>query len=132
MRTSHWSIERCIRNHRLSWGHVRAAVRSRSDAPCPVLEHVGCAPLAGDRDVVPEGPPEVVGEKLWAAVDLPLAEHVEAIVVEQENSARAAARARAHRAHINRVGSAMGRVRPAIAGASRQFLGFDYLDDLRL
>src|SRR5260370_21384749 len=88
----------------------------------PVLEHVGRAPLAGDRDVVAEVPPEVVGEKLRAAVDLPLAEYVEAIVVKQKNSAWAAACARAHRAHVDGVGASMRRTRPAVARAPRQFL----------
>src|SRR4029077_13280186 len=85
----------------------------------PVLEHVGRAPFAADPDVVTDVPPEVVGEKLRAAVDLPLAEHVETFVIEQEDSAGAAAVRAAHRAHVYRVGATMERMRTPVAGARR-------------
>ena len=64
---------------------------SSSSGLSAVLDHVGRAPFAGDRDVLAEVPPEVVSEILRAAIDLPPAEHVEALVIEQEDSARAVA-----------------------------------------
>ncbi len=97
----------------------------------PVLEHVGRAPFAADSDVVADVPPEVVGEKLRAAVDFPLAEHVETFVIEQEDSSGAAAVRAAHGAHVNRVGAAMERMRTAVAGARRDLFGLDHFDDLR-
>src|SRR6516165_5229488 len=54
----------------------------------PVLEHLGRAPFGCYRDIVAEMPPEVIAEILWAAVDLPLAKHIEVLVVEQENPTR--------------------------------------------
>jgi hypothetical protein len=52
-------------------------------------------------------------------------------VVEQENSARAAAVGTAHRAYVDRVGATMERMRAAIARARRDFFGLDHFDDLR-
>src|SRR3984893_18318985 len=96
-----------------------------------VFEHVGRPPFAGDRDVVADVPPEIVGEELWTAVDFPLAEHVEALVVEQKDSAGAAAVRATHGAYVDRVRAAMERMRAAITGALRDFLGLDHLDDFR-
>src|SRR6266481_3338493 len=93
----------------------------------PVLEHVGRAPFAADSDVVADVPPEVVSEKLRAAVDLPLAEHLEAFVIEQEDAAGTAAVRAAHGANVDRVGAAMERMRAAVAGTRGDFLGLDHL-----
>src|SRR5713101_6831354 len=97
----------------------------------PVLEHVGCAPFAGDRDVVAEVPPEIVSEELRTAVDLPLTEHVEALMVQQKDPAGTAAVGAAHCAYVDRVGAAMERMRATVAGARRDLLGLNHLDDFR-
>ena len=69
----------------------------------PLLDHIGGAPFAGDRDVVAQMPPEVVTEKLRPAIDFPAAEHLKALVIEQKDSAGSVAlrhcRARSHRSH---------------------------------
>src|SRR5579871_2930424 len=80
----------------------------------PVLEHVGRAPLRRHRDVITEMPPEVVTEILRSALNLPLAEHVETLMVEQEESARTAAAGRPHGAGIDRVGTAVNRMHPTV------------------
>ena len=85
-----------------------------------VLERVGRAPLAGDHGVVAEVPPEVVGQLLRPAVDLPAAEHVEALVVDQEDAARRLALGVAERADVDALGPAMDGVRPAVAGLARR------------
>src|ERR1700686_3598103 len=89
----------------------------------PVLEHVGRAPLAGDRDVVADVPPEIVSEELRTPVDLPLAEYVEVLMVQQEDSAGTTAVRAAHCAHVDRVGAAMERMRAALARALCDLLG---------
>ena len=95
-----------------------------------VLDHVRRAPLAGDQRVVAEMPPEIVGEVLRAAVDLPAAEHIEALVVEHEDAAGSVAVRRAERADIDAVRAAMHRVRTRVAGCARELVGLDHLDDL--
>jgi hypothetical protein len=52
------------------------------------LDHVGCAPLAGDHGVVAQVPPEVVSEVLRTALDLPASQRLEGIVVHDEDAAR--------------------------------------------
>src|SRR6266511_3747953 len=47
-----------------------------------VLDHRRCPPLRGDDRVVIEVPPDVVGEELVAAIELPRADDVEGVVVE--------------------------------------------------
>src|SRR5437868_2853291 len=82
----------------------------------PALDHIGGAPLAGDHRVVPEVPPEVVGEELVPAIDLPAAEHVEALMIEHEDAARAAAVRRPERAEVDPIRTAVAGVRPTVAG----------------
>ena len=62
------------------------------------LDHVRRAPLAGEQRVVADVPPDVVGQVLRAAVDLPAPARAEVVVVEQEHAARAVARRVAERA----------------------------------
>src|SRR5262249_54383489 len=109
-----------------------AAVLARDQAleAEPVFEHVGRAPFAADRNVVADVPPEVVGEVLRSAVDLPLSEDVETLVVEQEDAARSAAAARAHGGCVNGVGPTMKTGGAAGGGGAGQLPGFDHFDDL--
>src|SRR5574339_776011 len=81
-----------------------------------VLELVRLTPLAGDQRVLRDVPPEVIGELLVAAVELPGADHVEVEVVEHENATRPAIPVRrADGIHVNSIGSAVDGVRPAVA-----------------
>ncbi len=66
----------------------------------PVLDCVGRAPLAGDQRIVAEVPPGIIGEILRPAIHLPLPEHVEALVIHQEETG-----ADADRAQIDQVSS---------------------------
>src|ERR1700722_2620025 len=88
-----------------------------------VLDHVRRSPFAGDGNVPAEMPPEVVREPLRPAIDFPSPEHVEALVIEQENSARSVALVIAERADVNRVRPAMNSMRPAVPRARRNLLG---------
>ena len=98
----------------------------------PVLDHVGRAPLAGDHGIVAEMPPEVVGEVLRPAVDLPAAEHLEGLVIHQEHAARALALGVAERADIDALGPAVHGMRPGVAGAVGELGGLDRPNLLRL
>jgi hypothetical protein len=108
---------------------LAAEQQLRDDA---ALDHVRQAPLARQQLVVADVPPHVVGELLRAAVDLPLAERIERVVVEQEDAAGALAVGRAQRRHVEPVGAAVDRVRAAVAGALGDVLRLDDLDDPRL
>jgi hypothetical protein len=77
-----------------------------------VLEGVGRAPLAGDHGVVAEMPPEIIGEFLGPAVQLPLAEHVEAVVIEQEDAAGPVALGIGEGVDIDSLRPAVSRVQP--------------------
>src|SRR5580704_5733378 len=95
-----------------------------------VFDHVRRAPFAGDGHVPSKMPPEILREPLRPAIDFPSSEHVEALVVEQEYSARPVAAWRAQRADVNRVGTAMHSMRPAVARARRYLLSLDGLHQL--
>src|SRR5262245_54105936 len=77
----------------------------------PVLHHAGRSPFACDDGVESQMPPEVIREFLRSAVQFPLPEHVEALWIHHENSARTAAVRRSQRADKNSVGTAVNRVR---------------------
>src|SRR5262245_65644451 len=71
-----------------------------------VLESIRCAPLARHQGVVTEMPPRIISEVLRAAVDLPLAAHVEGLVIHHEHAARALALAVAQRRNTEALGPA--------------------------
>ena len=98
----------------------------------PRLDHVRRAPLAGDDAVKADVPPDVVGELLRAAVDLPLALDREVVVVEQEDAAGAVAVGGAERAGVEPVGAAVERVRTRVAGLALELGGLDDLGQLGL
>src|SRR6266478_6940578 len=79
-----------------------------------IFDHVRRAPFAGDRDVVPEMPPEIIRELLRPAIHFPSPEHFEALVIEQEYSARSIAFGRAECADVDRIRPAMDRMRTAV------------------
>src|SRR5207248_4733745 len=80
-----------------------------------VLDHVGSAPLARDHGVVAKVPGEVVGELLRAAIDLPPSQHLEAVVIEDDDSAGPVAVLCAKRADVDPVRGAVDRVEPAVS-----------------
>src|SRR3989442_14516657 len=90
-----------------------------------ILDHLRRAPLAGDHRVVAEMPPEVVGEVLRAAVQLPATADFEGVVVDDEDAARAVPGGGAEGADVNPIGTAVASMRAAVAGAVRHFLRLD-------
>ena len=96
----------------------------------PALHHVRSAPLAGDRGVVSEMPPEVVGELLRASVELPAALHRESVVVDDENAPRRVAVRIAQRADVDSVRAAVNRVRAAVAGPLGDLFGLYRVHEL--
>ena len=65
------------------------------------FDHVRRAPLATDQCVKSQMPPEIVMQKLWAAVHFPLAQNIERFAIEHENAARTIAIGRSKRADVN-------------------------------
>src|SRR5262249_13557060 len=94
-----------------------------------VLEHFRRAPFAGYRDIVPKVPPEVVGELLWATVDLEPPEHIKAFVIKQRDPTGRVTVGISKRAHVDSVGSAMHSMRPRVPGAFGQLGRFNNLND---
>src|SRR5437588_12946474 len=94
-----------------------------------VLDHLRVPPLAADDRVVAEMPPEIVGEVLRTAVELPFAADLEAVVVDDEDAARTVAGGGAEGADVDAVRSAMAGMRAAVAGPVRDLLRLDGLDD---
>src|SRR5450755_1217903 len=79
-----------------------------------VLELRRQAPLAGNHIVARQVPPEVVVQLLRPALDLPPAEDLEILAVQQEDSGRAqgaVGAAAAERADVDTLRSAVNRVR---------------------
>ena len=96
----------------------------------PVLERVGRAPFAGHHGVVAEVPPGVVAELLRAAIDLPAAERLEALVVHHEDAARRLAVLVAQRRDIDAAGPAVHGVRARVAGLVGDLVRLDGFDEL--
>jgi hypothetical protein len=71
-----------------------------------------------------------MGEALRAALNLPAAEHVEALGVDEEDAAGRIALGVAERGDIDAVGSAMDRVRAAVAGRLDHLRGLDHPHDV--
>src|SRR5437899_749024 len=94
-----------------------------------VLDHLRRAPLAGDHRVVAEVPPEVVGEILRAAVELPATPNLEGVVVDDEDATWAVTGGGAEGADVNPIRAAVTGMRAAVAGAVCDFLRLDRLDD---
>ena len=78
-----------------------------------IFDHGWCRPFRGDRDIVSDVPPDVVGEILIAPVNFEAAEHFKGRVIEQRDPARAvftvpAAQTR----HVKALGTAVHGMRP--------------------
>ena len=66
------------------------------------------------------------------AVDFPPAQRLEGVVIESKDPPRTVAVGRAQSAHVNAVGTAMQRMRAAVAGAIGQSLRLDDFHNFRL
>src|SRR5260370_18661480 len=96
-----------------------------------VFHHAGRYTFAGDDGVESQVPPEVISKFLRAAIQLPLPEDIEALLIHHENSAGTAAVRSSQRADKDSVGTAMNRVRGCISRARGQRLRLNDLHDLR-
>jgi len=97
----------------------------------PVLDQLGGPPLARQQHVVTEVPEEVVGQVLRAAIQLPPPLHGEAVVVEDEDAARALALLVAQRAQIDPLGAAVHGMHAGVAGLCQDLPGLDGLHEAR-
>jgi hypothetical protein len=104
---------------------LAAEQQLRDDA---VLDHRWRGPLRGDRNVLHDVPPDVVGQVLVAAAGLPRAGDVEGGVVEQRDPARAVRFAAAEAGHEHRARPAVHGVRPRVVGPLAELLGAQRLD----
>src|SRR5580693_1980775 len=75
-----------------------------------VLHHAGRAPFASDDGVQTQVPPKIVSQILWAAVEFPLPQDVEAVVIDDEDTAGSLAVGGAQGTRINTLGTAMNGV----------------------
>src|SRR3712207_4262528 len=98
----------------------------------PAFDHVRRAPLAGDHGVVAQVPPEIVGEVLRTALDLPAPKGLKALVIHDEDTARALPVGGTKSTHVDALRTAVYGVGAAVARAAVQLVGFDHLDDARL
>src|SRR5438034_3671546 len=96
-----------------------------------MFAHVRCAPFATQQGIEPQMPPKIVLQKLRAAVHLPLAQDLERLAIEHENTSRPVAIGSSKRADINTFRSTVNRVRTRIISTCKNFFRFDYFDDLR-
>src|SRR5580698_1607311 len=95
----------------------------------PGLDHVGRAPLACYQGVMSQMPPEVVGEILGPALDLPLSQNLEAVRIQNEDASGTFTIGSAECADENSVRAAVDGVRATVTGSLRERLRFDYFDD---
>ena len=98
----------------------------------PVFNGIRRAPFARHRGVVAKVPPEIVGETLRAAIDLPAPQHVEGLRIHEEHAARRIALGIAERRDIDAVGPAMDCMRAAIAGRLDHLFRLDHPHDHRV
>src|SRR5258708_29280092 len=92
-----------------------------------VFHHVWRAPFGGNHRVVPQVPPEVVCQLLWATILFPLALQLERVRVHQENATGAVSASRPERTSIDEVCHAMNSVGRGVSGLLAELFGFDYL-----
>src|ERR1700733_7884199 len=81
----------------------------------PVFDHVRCAPLAGDGDVMAQVPRKIVAKVLRSPINFPATERLEIVVIQGEDAARTIAAGRAQCAQVDAIGSTVNRVRAAVA-----------------
>ncbi|MCY1302808.1 hypothetical protein D9M70_524890 [compost metagenome] len=77
-------------------------------------------------------PPEIIGELLRPTIHFPLPEHIEALMIEQEDAAGRLAVAVGERVDVNAFRPAMGGVQPRIVRLLGNFRRLDHAHDLRI
>jgi hypothetical protein len=98
----------------------------------PVLEHRRRRPLRRHSGVLPQVPPDVVGEVLLAAVQLERAGDVEGLVVEQRDPAwPVVAVWPTERADEDPARTAVHGVRPRVPGLRGEFVSADFRNHRR-
>src|SRR6266513_41950 len=96
-----------------------------------VFDHTRRAPFATQQRVETQMPPEIVMQKLWATIHLPLTQDLKRFAIEHENTPGAVAIGCSKRANINPFRPTMNRVRTRIVSACKNLFRFDHLNDLR-
>src|SRR6266404_3891285 len=74
-------------------------------------------------------PPKIIVEKLGSTVHLPLAEHLDCLTIQHDQTPGAAAVRCPKRADVNAFWPTMDRVRPRIICSRKNFLRLDHLDN---
>src|SRR5215468_8305245 len=97
-----------------------------------VFYHVWRPPFGGDEGVVPQVPPEVIGQLLWATILFPRALQLKCVRIHQENATRGVSGRRSECAPVNAVWSTMKCVGRSVTGFLCELLGLDHLRNLRL
>src|SRR5579862_3936515 len=113
---------------------VAVSVRQQVFGDEAVLELRRQAPLARHHVIARQIPPEVVMQLLRTAIDLPFAEDLEALAIEDENARHAIGAVlagAAERAPVDAFGAAVNGVWTRIAGPAHDLVRFDDLDDAR-
>src|SRR5438034_273516 len=95
-----------------------------------VFDHVRRAPFATQQRIETQMPPEIVMQKLWASIHLPLTQDFERLTIEHENTAGTVAIGGSEGANVNAFRSAVNRMRTRIVSVSKNFFRLDHLDDL--
>ena len=97
-----------------------------------ILDHLRRTPFAGDERVPTQMPPEVVGEILRPAVQLPLSADLERFWIEHEDTARAFSVRRSDGVDIDPIRPAVRGVWSCVSRTFGDLVGFDHFDDARL
>src|SRR5436190_13954434 len=96
-----------------------------------VFDHTLRAPFATQQRIETQMPPEIVMQKLWAPIHLPLTQDFERLTIEHENSARPVAIGGSKGTHVNPFRSTVNRMRTRIVSAGKNFFRLDHFHDLR-
>src|SRR6185436_271062 len=88
--------------------------------------------FARQQSVETQVPPEIVMQELLAAIQFPLAQDVERLAIQHENSTGTIAVGSSERADVNALGTAMNRVRARVIRPAENFLRLDYFDHFRV
>src|SRR5215471_2668091 len=97
-----------------------------------IFHHVRSAPFGGNHRVVPEVPPKIVSQVLWATILFPGSLQLKRIRIHQENASGAVSVGGSERTPVDGVRATMKCVRRSVAGLLDEFLRLDDLHNLRL
>src|SRR5438132_5203610 len=96
-----------------------------------VFDHIRRAPFAAQQRIETQMPPEIVMQKLWAPVHLPLTQDFERLTIEHENTAGAVTIGGSEGANVNAFRPTVNRMRTRIIRARKNFFRLDHFHDLR-